>query len=69
MTDKPGIRWPAWIIILDVAGTLCLALGLYGLFGGGNPFSPFAIPMIILGGLLMLPLIVYTVTRATSARR
>ena len=27
-----SIKWPAWVLILDVVGTLLLALGLNGLF-------------------------------------
>jgi hypothetical protein len=62
------LRFPPWLLILDVVGTVILGLGLFGQFGGDSLFSPFAIPLIIVGALLMLPLLVFLVTRATSRR-
>ena len=62
------LKFPPWLLILDVIGTVILGLGLFGQFGGENFFSPFAIPMIIVGALLMLPLMVFLVTRATTRR-
>jgi hypothetical protein len=61
-----SLKFPPWLLILDVAGTILLALGLFGRFGGDNLFAPFAIPLIIIGTLLMLPLLVFLVTRVTS---
>lgn len=63
-----SLRFPPWLLILDVVGTVILGLGLFGQFGGDSLFSPFAIPLIIVGALLMLPLLVFLVTRATSRR-
>ena len=60
------LKFPPWLLILDVIGTLILGLGLFGHFGGDNLFTPFAIPLIIIGALLMLPLLVFLVTRVTS---
>jgi hypothetical protein len=62
------LKFPPWLLILDVIGTLILGLGLFGQFGGNNLFTPFAIAMIIIGALLMLPLLIFLVTRATSRR-
>lgn len=62
------LKFPPWLLILDVVGTLLLGLGLFGQFGGDNLFSPFAIPLIIIGALLMLPLLIFLVTRATTRR-
>ncbi len=62
------LKFPPWLLILDVIGTLIFALGLFGHFGGDNLFTPFAIPLIIIGALLMLPLLVFLVTRVTSRR-
>ncbi len=62
------LKFPPWMLILDVIGTLIFGLGLFGQVGGDNLFSPFAIPLIIVGALLMLPLLVFLVTRATSRR-
>ena len=60
------LKFPPWLLILDVVGTIILGLGLFGQFGGDNLFSPFAIPLIIIGALLMLPLIVFLVSRVTN---
>ena len=59
-------KFPPWLLILDIVGTVILGLGLFGQYGGDNLFSPFAVPLIIVGALLMLPLLVFLVTRATS---
>lgn len=66
-------RWPMWPIMLDVIGTLLLGLGIFGQFGGGDlpflefmPVQEYAIALILLGVLLMLPLIVVLIRRATS---
>lgn len=55
---------PAWAIVLDVIGTLLLAAGIYALVGGDDllfsdflDIRPFAIPLIVAGVLLMLPLV------------
>ena len=61
-----SLKFPPWMLILDIVGTVILGLGLFGQFGGDNLFTPFAIALIIIGALLMLPLLVFLVTRATS---
>ena len=60
------LKFPPWMLALDICGTILLGLGLFGQFGGTNLFSPFAIPLIIIGALLMLPLMIFLVTRATN---
>ena len=60
------LKFPPWLLARDVVGTIILGLGLFGQFGGANLFSPFAIPLIIIGALLMLPLLVFLVTRFTN---
>ena len=60
------LKFPPWLLALDVVGTVILGLGLFGQFGGENLFSPFAIALIIIGALLMLPLLVFLVTRVTN---
>ena len=67
MKTSSGPKLPPWLLILDVIGTLILALGLFGLFGGDNLFSPAAILLVIIGALLMLPLLVFVINRITSA--
>ena len=62
------LRLPPWLLILDIFGTLLLALGLFGQFGGDNLFSPYALPLIIVGALMMLPLLIFLVTRMTNRR-
>lgn len=61
-----SLKFPPWLLILDVVGTLLLGLGLFGQFGGDSLFTPFAIPLIIIGALLMLPLMIFLVTRVTN---
>ncbi len=63
---RESLKFPPWLLALDVVGTIILGLGLFGQFGGDNLFSPFAIPLIIIGALLMLPLLVFLVTRVTN---
>ena len=68
MTNKP--KFPLWVIFLDIAGTLLVAGGLFGLFAEGNQtlagvvyLKLLAAPLIILGVLLMAPLVIYAVKR------
>ena len=75
MEEKTQIKLPIWAILLDVFGTLLLAAGLFGLFGGDELLSalPFdlreiSIALIVVGALLMLPLIIVIVQRAVSTR-
>ena len=70
-----SIKWPAWVLILDVVGTLLLALGLYGLFGGDEllfsetvDLKALSVPLIIFGVLLMAPLVLTTISQARSSR-
>lgn len=62
------LKFPPWLLALDVVGAVILGLGLYGQFGGANLFSPFAIPLVVIGALLMLPLLVFLVARVTNRR-
>jgi len=73
MKKKPKVSLPISLLVLDIIGTLLLALGLYALFGGRlGLFSEIgdsrqlAIALIIAGGLMMLPLVVMIVRRATN---
>jgi len=68
MTNKP--KFPLWVIFLDVVGTLLVAGGLFGLFTEDNStfagvvdLKLLAVPLIILGVLLMAPLVIYAVKR------
>jgi hypothetical protein len=74
MQERRKIQLPAWSIILDLFGTLLLALGIYGQFGGGELlFSEFldlrqyAVILILLGVLLIAPLVVILVKQAVSS--
>lgn len=73
MQNRRQNRLPVWPIILDIFGTLLLALGIYLQFGGeALLFAEFldirqlAIPIILAGLLLMLPLIFILVRRSTT---
>jgi hypothetical protein len=70
-----SIKWPFWVLILDVVGTLLLALGLYGLFGGDEllfsqtvNLRALSIPLIIFGVLLIAPLVLTTISQVRSSR-
>ena len=69
MANRP--KFPLWVIFLDVAGTLLVAGGLFGLFAENNlpvagvvDLRLLAVPLIILGVLLMAPLVIYAVKPA-----
>jgi hypothetical protein len=62
------MKFPPWLLALDIVGTIVLGLGLFGQYGGDSLFAPLAIPLIIIGALLMLPLLVYLVIRVTNSR-
>jgi hypothetical protein len=74
IVEKKGKTFiPVWVLILDIFGTLILALGFYTYFGGGaSLFSGFdnprqaAIVLIIIGALLILPMIIVIVRRGTN---
>lgn len=71
MTEQRKLPWPPWALALDIVGTLFLAAGLFGHFmaddlPGAKNLEAFAIPLIILGTLLMIPFIAFSIL---SARR
>lgn len=75
MENSHSPRLPKWAIILDVIGTLLLVLGVLALVGGDHRIFPefrdnqaFSVVLIFTGVLLMLPLIIVLVRRATSQR-
>lgn len=75
MREKNGLPWPIWAVMLDAAGTLLLAAGLYGTFGGDDlAFSEvidlraIGIPLIIFGVLLIAPFVAYTISHARKRR-
>ena len=73
MTEQRRWPWPAWVLALDIVGTLFLVAGLLGLFYKGDPgigvsLAAMVIPLIVLGVLLMIPLIVFTVLHVRSSR-
>lgn len=73
MQDRRKFQLPAWTIILDLFGTLILALGIYAQFGGDELlFSEFldlrqyAIIMILVGILLMMPLVMHLIKQSIA---
>lgn len=71
--QKRKFHLPAWAVILDVFGTLFLALGIIAQVGGdalllpGFPdIRPYAIVLIFAGVLLMLPLVMIIIGQARS---
>ena len=75
MTNRKPLPWPPWVLALDVFGTLLIAAGLFGLFGGiepegldGGDVKAISISLIVVGALLTLPLVV-AVIRSAGQRR
>lgn len=73
MTEQRKL--PGWALALDIVGTLFLAAGLFGLFAvdslqlpGAETLEALAIPIIVLGIVLMIPLIAITIRNALSSR-
>jgi hypothetical protein len=63
------------MIILDLIGTLFLALGIYAQFGGEEllfseflDIRPFAIILMLIGLLLMMPLVMNLMEQSISAK-
>jgi hypothetical protein len=63
------------MIILDLIGTLFLALGIYAQFGGEEllfseflDIRPFAIILMLIGLLLMMPLVMNLMKQSISAK-
>lgn len=73
MEDRNNPQLPIWAIMLDVIGALLLALGIIAQFGGDAIALPefldvraFSIVLIFAGLLLMVPMIIIVIRRATS---
>ncbi len=73
MTEQRKL--PAWALALDIVGTLFLAAGLLGLFAvdslqlpGADTLETLAVPLVILGILLMIPLVAIAVLNAVSSK-
>jgi hypothetical protein len=71
---QPKLRWPAWVLILDIIGTLLVGLGIYSQVANGPlPFAEFldlralAVPIIILGALMVTPLVFMTISQLRLA--
>ena len=64
---------PLWALALDVVGTLFVAAGLYGLFAGDtlpayrDTLESLAVPLIVLGVLLMAPLVITAIRQVKSS--
>jgi uncharacterized Tic20 family protein len=75
MTDKPALKWPLWVLILDLVGTALVALGIYAQVVSGPlilsdviDLRAIAVPMIIIGALLVAPLVFMTVAQLRAKR-
>ncbi len=75
MNEPKKLIWPVWVLILDFVGMLLVAVGIYALVAAGPlPFADtldlraFAIPMIILGALMVAPLILMTMAHIRGSR-
>ena len=73
MTGKPVLKWPLWVLILDLVGTILVALGIYAQVVSGPlilsdvvDLRALAVPMIIMGALLVAPLVFMTVAQLRS---
>ncbi len=75
MSENNRLPWPIWAVMLDAVGTLLLAAGLYGTFGGDDlalseviDLHAIGIPLIIVGILLIGPFLAYTISHARKRR-
>lgn len=75
MTDKHVLKWPLWVLILDLVGTILVALGIYAqvvsgplIFRDVVDLRALAVPMIIIGALLVAPLVFSTVSQLRAKR-
>jgi uncharacterized Tic20 family protein len=75
MTDKAVLKWPLWVLILDLVGTTLVALGIYAQVVSGPlilsdviDLRAIAVPMIIIGALLVAPLVFMTVAQLRAKR-
>ena len=76
MDRKPALKWPAWVLMLDLIGTALVGLGIYSqVVSGPLILSDFvdlrawAVPMIIFGALLVMPLVFMTVSQVRAHQR
>jgi hypothetical protein len=67
---KRYYRIPVGVFVLDAIGTLALGIGLFGYFTDSDLFfleaqalNEYAIPLIIIGLLLMLPMLQWAIRR------
>lgn len=71
--DTAGKKAPALpirLLLLDVAGALVAAVGLYELFAGGPPLMPpelsfpgYPYAFLVIGALMMMPLVRHILAR------
>jgi len=73
---QPKLRWPAWVLVLDIIGTLLVGLGIYAQVAGGPlPFAEvldlraLAVPIILLGALMVAPLVLMTISQLRSTAK
>lgn len=69
-TQKKTPALPIKLLLLDIAGALVAAIGLYELFAGGPSLMPpglrfpgYAIAFLIIGALMMMPLVGHILRR------
>ena len=69
------IKWPAWVLILDLIGTVLVGLGIYAQVASGPlilsdviDLRALAVPIIIIGAVLVMPLVFMTISQVRSQR-
>ena len=74
MMERKRIHWPIWVLILDLVGSALVGLGIYAQIASGPLlFSEFidlralAVPIIIVGALLVAPLVFMTISQLRSS--
>ena len=75
MSDVSKIRWPAWVLILDLVGTILVGLGIYAQVASGPlilsefiDLRAWAVPIIIFGAILVAPLVFSTVSQLRAQK-
>jgi hypothetical protein len=69
-TPKKSPALPIRFVLLDIAGALLAAVGLYELFAGGPPLMPpglmfpgYPVAFLVIGALMMMPLVRHILNR------
>ena len=76
VNNRPALKWPAWVLLLDLVGTALVGLGIYAQVASGPliladavDLRAWAVPIIIFGAVLVMPLVFMTVAQVRASQR